>query len=1272
MKFSENEQPKKELKKLNHEVEQFEGEVEKEVDEIKGDIEEIDEKIGLKTEKVAEKSAAKIEKVDQKVEGVKSDIKEIKSDVRDLSKATKTLFKIFTRSHDYLLNHYIWYYNWHTNKASSPTHWAALVLTIILLVYVFGFQLGFFGGQKPVVSAGAGINKMINYQGKLTDNSDIPVPDASYNMKFSIYTDSGGTTRVWTCAGTLITPTAISVTVANGIFSVGLGATGDCTNALDLDFNTDEYYLGVTVGADAEMTPRKRIGAVGYAYNADAVDGIHAATTATANELLALDAGKAIIDISGLTLANGASRTIDVAAAASGNNGDDLTVQAGNATHATNPYNGGNLVLQSGNKAVGGGNNGAIIFNIGTANELARFDGDGLYFVSGIDHTVAVADGGGDQTGAKITLQGGNAGAPSVGNGLDGGGATIVGGNGSNGFAAGATDGGDGASVYIYGGAGGLGFGGGANGADGDVILAHTGVALQGNVGIGDTTPAALLTVGDGDLFQVAGATGSVTINNAGDTGSVSIEGTILDINSLDFVGAGSISTAAGQTLTVDSGTTGAINLGTAAAAKTITIGNETSTSSLELDSGTGAINIGNAIAKTITIGNITGATAVNLNTGTGGSTITTTGAGDFTVSSGDQVIINSSKAAGGTTTEAISIKSTVNMGATDEVLQIGDTADMMTILGNGNVGIGTATPSGPLDVSSSSAGADETPYRTVGGAIVSGAGDYNLGYKFTVNASGQITALAARVHDTNSNTIRLYDSGGTVLASAIVTGVVDTWVSASITPVSVTAGSWYVVAVRTSNYTYSAGHSLPIAATSTITINEGRYLAATNNVPTTSSTANIYGADITFVKGPEIMLVANDGKVGIGTSPIYPLHVYTTTVSTRAGYFYQHAGAGDNIGVYGDSDGSSANSNTGIYGRAHNGSWNYGAIFYATGPDGSANYGLYATASGGAGSTSWAGYFSGNVWVSGYVDADYYQEHHTVKEAIAEEGGLTKGELVYISGEGVDLGREINTPGKDSETKYSGIKTPKVSQSVKAYDHRVVGVVVQDEDPGAITVAGQKIKVTISGAYPVLVDASYGAIKPGDPIASSDHAGYGMKATQAGPILGYALESLESGTGQVTVWFALSWYEPTAGENLQGSDQISALKIISPDDQDLVIESGSGKTKIIGQLEVTDKLIIVSDIEIKGHIVGSHDTRGMITISAGATEAEFVFDTPYLFEPSVVATQKITCSEKAEGKVCGAMIDGGYAVEVYQDKFIIHIAKELDYDVTFNWSAEQ
>lgn len=101
--------------------------------------------------------------------------------------------------------------------------------------------------------------------------------------------------------------------------------------------------------------------------------------------------------------------------------------------------------------------------------------------------------------------------------------------------------------------------------------------------------------------------------------GNLSGVGTITGATTLSLL------TTTTSALTLDSGTTGAINIGTNANAKTITIGNGTGATSLVLNAGTGAINIGtNAIARTITVGNTTGASALTLEAGTGALNIGT------------------------------------------------------------------------------------------------------------------------------------------------------------------------------------------------------------------------------------------------------------------------------------------------------------------------------------------------------------------------------------------------------------------------------------------------------------------------------------------------------------------------------------------------------------------------------------------------------------------------------------------------------------------------
>ncbi len=120
------------------------------------------------------------------------------------------------------------------------------------------------------VMATLGINKQIAYQGVLKTSAGVKVSDGDYDIIFKIYNAPTSGSVLWT--GTHTAGNSNPVTITDGVFSTLLGSgTG---NAMTLTFNDDTYWLGVKVGSDSEMTPRKRIGASGYTFNADTVDGI--------------------------------------------------------------------------------------------------------------------------------------------------------------------------------------------------------------------------------------------------------------------------------------------------------------------------------------------------------------------------------------------------------------------------------------------------------------------------------------------------------------------------------------------------------------------------------------------------------------------------------------------------------------------------------------------------------------------------------------------------------------------------------------------------------------------------------------------------------------------------------------------------------------------------------------------------------------------------------------------------------------------------------------
>ncbi|HUU28749.1 MAG TPA: hypothetical protein VM123_13135 [archaeon] len=99
---------------------------------------------------------------------------------------------------------------------------------------------------------------MISYQAKIVDDQTGPVNDTR-TMVFSIYTQATGGSAIWT--------EQQNVTIVNGMVNVLLGSVSPLTSEI---FQGSERYLGVKIGSDPEMTPRKRLLAVPYALRAEA------------------------------------------------------------------------------------------------------------------------------------------------------------------------------------------------------------------------------------------------------------------------------------------------------------------------------------------------------------------------------------------------------------------------------------------------------------------------------------------------------------------------------------------------------------------------------------------------------------------------------------------------------------------------------------------------------------------------------------------------------------------------------------------------------------------------------------------------------------------------------------------------------------------------------------------------------------------------------------------------------------------------------------------
>ncbi len=105
----------------------------------------------------------------------------------------------------------------------------------------------------------AAIPETMSYEGVLLDAEGVPVEDGDYDITFRVYDVDVGGSALWT--------ELQSVPLSDGVFDVILGTVAP----LSLPFDAP-YWLGVTIGAEAELEPRHELAAAPYAHRAKYAD----------------------------------------------------------------------------------------------------------------------------------------------------------------------------------------------------------------------------------------------------------------------------------------------------------------------------------------------------------------------------------------------------------------------------------------------------------------------------------------------------------------------------------------------------------------------------------------------------------------------------------------------------------------------------------------------------------------------------------------------------------------------------------------------------------------------------------------------------------------------------------------------------------------------------------------------------------------------------------------------------------------------------------------
>ena len=141
--------------------------------------------------------------------------------------------------------------------------------TVLIVLLLIATQ-SIWAKEANTNQAAMASTNTISYQGQLTNSTGSPL-NGTYNMVFKLYTASSGGTAFWTESWT----GGNAVDVSDGLFHVMLGSLTAIPQSVIASNNN--LWLGITVGADGEMTPRVQLGSTPFAFQADRAYGLSAA-----------------------------------------------------------------------------------------------------------------------------------------------------------------------------------------------------------------------------------------------------------------------------------------------------------------------------------------------------------------------------------------------------------------------------------------------------------------------------------------------------------------------------------------------------------------------------------------------------------------------------------------------------------------------------------------------------------------------------------------------------------------------------------------------------------------------------------------------------------------------------------------------------------------------------------------------------------------------------------------------------------------------------------
>src|SRR3989344_9127998 len=149
----------------------------------------------------------------------------------------------------------------------------------LLLALAIGTAIGWWQEPEPAFAQSQTENQtstidQIPLSASLFASDSQVITNGKYQIRFGIYSTDRTSADPYPSnadTGSRLWEETQEVTVKNGIFRVSLGAVTPLPASLN--FENGNYYIGIRIGTDSEMVPRKKLGSVPRAINSQFLQG---------------------------------------------------------------------------------------------------------------------------------------------------------------------------------------------------------------------------------------------------------------------------------------------------------------------------------------------------------------------------------------------------------------------------------------------------------------------------------------------------------------------------------------------------------------------------------------------------------------------------------------------------------------------------------------------------------------------------------------------------------------------------------------------------------------------------------------------------------------------------------------------------------------------------------------------------------------------------------------------------------------------------------------